>query len=141
MSTRLVGDLEAATAMHEDRLEQNPNLISLMGLNFKWWTPDSFPIDSDFWLRDPDGNLMVHPYHGAEWVGNFLNPKFQDLCIEKVVSIAACGLYDGLFVDGVGDGTGFHGRGFYPEITDQQIIDAYIAYFPGVFVSVYETIF
>ena len=132
LSTRLVGDLEAAIAMHEDRLEQNPNLISLMGLNFKWWAPDSFPIDSDFWLRDPDGNLMVHPYHGGEWVGNFLNPEFQDLCIEKVVSIAACGLYDGLFVDGVGDGTGFHGRGFYPEITDQQVIDAYIRIFRSI---------
>ena len=133
LSTHLVGDLEAAKAMHEDRLDQNPNLISLIGLNLEWEILRAFPLDSDFWLRDPQGNLMVHPYNGVEYTVNLLNPAYQDKCIEKVVGIAACGLYDGIFIDGLREnGTGYFGRRFYPEITDQQVIDAYTRIFGGI---------
>ncbi len=133
LSTRLVGDMAAATAMHEDRLKLNPNLISLISLNFEWQPPDALPVDSDFWLRDRQGNFIVHPYHGAEYVVNLLNLEFQEKCIQKVVSIAACGLYDGILVDSVrNNGTGFYGRRFYPEITDQQIIDAYTHIFSRI---------
>ena len=133
LSTHFVGDLEVATAMHEDRLKMNPNLISLIGMNFVWKTPDAFPVDSDFWLRDRQGNFIVHPYHGAEYVVNLLNPTYQDKLIEKVVGIAACGFYDGIFVDSLRiNGTGFQGRDFYPEITDQQVIDAYTRIFRGI---------
>ncbi len=132
LSTRLVGRLEDAAAMHEDRLQLNPNLISLIGLNFVWETLDAFPVDSDFWLRDPQGNLIEHA-NEVEYVVNLLNPVYQDKLIEKVVGIAACGLYDGIFIDSLyNNGIGFQGRDFYPEITDQQVIDAYTRIFKGV---------
>ena len=126
-------DINAAKAAHQRVMQMNPNMVLLWGLNFEWWTPEAFPIDSDFWLRDPDGNFVVHPWHGAEMPVNLLNPEYQDKCIEKVAAIAACGLYDGIIVDSLREnGTGFYGRRFYPEITEQQIIDAYTRIFRSI---------
>ena len=125
--------IQAAKTAHQHVMRLNSDMVLLMAVNFEWVVPDAFPMDSDFWLRDPQGNLLVHPYHGRERVANLLNPEYQDLYIERIVGIANCGLFDGIFVDSLGNnGTGFYGRQFYPEITDQQIIDAYTRIFRGI---------
>ena len=66
--------------------------------------------DSEYWLRDADGNIAVAYASGNnEPQVNFMLPEVQELIIKQVEGFAACGLFDGIIFDNVpGEDGGFH---------------------------------
>ena len=94
-------DLSDSTRIFEKYLERNPNMVSLMGLNFRWVTADELPSASDFWFRDSQGNRISHWLFDA-YVADLLNPEYQEKMVEQVIGIAKCGFYDGIMIDGLG---------------------------------------
>ena len=138
LATRFGGDLEHARAWREKQLALNPNLVFLatVPLQERHHTSE-FPPDSDVWLRHPDGELVDV---SGDYPFNILRPEVQQLLIDKIVGIAACGLFDGIWVDGfflngtVGwnaiyeELSTFAGR----EITGEDIIQIYRHIFRSV---------
>ena len=122
LATQLAGPLDRAHEVRQRRLKQNPNMIFLGGFGIHADWSDAFPPDSDFWLRDKNGNIVRKL--GNEPMINFLKPEVQDLFIKRIIAFARCGLYDGIFLDGFNhNGTGFVGRHLFP-FTDEEIIQA-----------------
>ena len=119
LSTRLTGDLPGVKWTRQQILNRNPNFITLLGVTFHYTTSsDHFPPDSDFWLGAKNQALW------GEWMIDFLNPKVQQLIIDRVVAIAECGFLDGILFDSFWhNGTRFPGREHFPQ-TDAEIIAA-----------------
>lgn len=128
VAVQLAGDLAHARLVRQRRLDQNPNMVFLRSFAIhERGSDDAFPPDSDFWLRDAQGQI-VRGKHG-EPMSNFLKPEVQALVVNRIVGIERCGLYDGVFLDGFAhNGTGFVGRHLYP-VTDEEIIQAYLNIF------------
>ena len=123
LATQLAGNLEYAREARQQWLDQNPNMVFLRSMLIQEYRPaDAFPPDSDFWLRDANGEIM------RKWTGsylvNFLKPEVQQLIIDRIIAIEQCGLYDGVMLDGFrAHGAGFSGRHLYPY-TKEEIIQA-----------------
>ena len=138
LSTRISGDLSAALSEREQYNQRNPNFIFLPGTTLHL-TPDldSFPPDSDLWLRDADGQIMKNYQPWDEYLLNILNPDVQQLLIDRIVAVAECGLYDGVLIDDLLE----HGLGYWGDEyigTDEEVIDAHAAIFAGVRARVRE---
>ncbi len=127
LSTRLVGDLESVKWTHQQIMNRNPNFITLPGVSFHYTTSsDHFPPDSDFWVGAKNNALW------GEWMIDFLNPKVQQLIIDRVVAIAECGILDGILFDSFWhNGTRFPGREHFPQ-TDAEIIAATTRILKGI---------
>jgi len=138
LATRFGGDLEHARAWREKQLALNPNLVFLATVSVG--EPPritDFPPGSDVLLRHPDGEIVdvTGDYHY-----NILHPEVQQLLIDRIVGIAECGLFDGIWMDGfflngtVGwnaiykELSTFAGR----EITGEDIIQIYRHIFRSV---------
>ena len=134
LAIRLSGDVAQAKAYRQQMLQQNPNMLFFVGVPFLTYTPSNaataFPADSDFWLRDRQGNIIQNA--NDEWMLNILNPALQDVQIERIVGFAKCGIFDGALLEGfTNHGIGAVGSQFYPVVTDvplteEAIIEAYI---------------
>ena len=139
VATSLAGALGRAREIRQRRLDQNPNMVFLGGVGLQQHhTLEAFPPDSDFWLRDSQGQIIrgniADEYRISfdEYLINFLKPEVQDLLAKRIIAIARCGLYDGIFIDGFhSNGTGFVGRHLHPS-TDEEIIQAYLNIFRAV---------
>ena len=138
LATRFGGDLEHARAWREKQLALNPNLVFLATVRVgEPARITDFPSDSDVLLRHPDGELVDVT---GDYYFNILRPEVQQLLIDRIVGIAACGLFDGIWVDGfflngtVGwnaiykELSTFAGR----EITGEDIIQIYRHIFRSV---------
>ena len=126
LSTRLSGNLEQAKAVRQKRLQLNPNMIFLNEIRIhNHGQLFAFPEDSDFWLRDNNGDVAVVELPlWNEYQIDFSKSHVQDHLVERIVAIAECGLFDGIMLDGFFlNGTGFVGRHFHPA-TDEEIIAA-----------------
>ena len=125
LSTRLGGDLELARAVHQKRRVLNPNMLFLFSINIYQMGEGDFPEDSDFWLRNDDGEIAVIEFpHWNEYQIDFSKTYVQDHLIKRIVGIAECGLFDGIMLDGfVHNGTGFVGRHLHTHVTDEEIIE------------------
>ena len=123
VATSLAGSLTPAREIRQRRFDQNPNMIFLGGFSIHQHSVvDALPPDSDFWLRDVQGQILRNS--GGEYLINFLKPEVQDLFIKRVIAYERCGLYDGIFFDGFNhNATGFVGRDRHP-VTDEDIIQA-----------------
>ena len=121
VAIRMAGDLEYALQVRQRKLDQNPNMIFLRDLEwFSTPTLDTYPIDSDFWLRDTDNQIVVQ--YGPSYQMDFFNPEFQDLLVKRIVAIANCGLNDGIFFDGFrNQGTGVAAKRVHDK-TDEEVI-------------------
>ena len=93
---------------------------------------DAFPPDSDFWLRDADGQIIKDDYvPWDQWLLDILNPELQQLIIERVVGIAECGYFNGVMFDSWAP---FH-FSIYEDlynIGNEEIIQAYITVLKGI---------
>ena len=122
LSTQLTCDLELAKAIRQRRLELNPNYLFLTAWTFYKNGRNAYPEDSNFWLRDAEGQIIENtgPWSGEVQI-DFIKPYVQDMMIEQIVSLYECGLFDGIMIDGfTNDGAGFIGREFHPA-TDEEI--------------------
>ena len=85
---------------------------------------EAFPPNSDFWLRDAQGQIVRNSLN--EYFFNFFKPEVQDLLIKRIIAIARCGLYDGVVLDSFNrHGTRPARERFYP-ITDEEMIQAHL---------------
>ena len=123
LATSLSGDLARARENRQRRLDHNPNMVFLVETRIhNHLRPEAFPPDSDFWLRDAQGNIVKNAFN--EHLINFLKPEVQDLIIKRIVAVARCGLYDGVMMNGFFlNGAGFLGRHLHAA-TDEEIITA-----------------
>ena len=93
---------------------------------------DDLPPDSDFWLRDADGQILKNidaPW--GEHTLDILNPELQQILIERVVGVAECGLFNGVLFDAF---VRYH-RGFYDKylgIDGEVVVEAYITILKGI---------
>ena len=122
LSTWLTGDLEQSQRIRQQRLALNPNLVSLRGIQFHNHADfDAFPPDSDFWVREADGSVQRNTVDWPEYNFNILLPEVQELLVNRIVGIAECGLYDGIFVDGFfkqGAGYDYNETASAPELIE-----------------------
>ena len=129
LSTQIGGDIRKASATRQRRLDLNPNMLFLVEIRIhNHQLSDAYPPDSDFWLRDKNGEIVFRRNPNAvgvsEYYIDFLKPHVQDKLIERIVAITGCGLFDGIMIDGFAhNATGFVGRGYY-NVTDEEIVNA-----------------
>ncbi len=134
LAIRFSGDIVQAREHRQQMLQQNPNMLFFLGVALHNHNPPvaatAFPADSDFWLRDRQGNIIQNA--NDAWMFNILNPALQNMLIERIVGFAKCGIFDGVLLDEMGNyGIGGSGHAFYPAITDvpltkEAIIEAHI---------------
>ena len=131
LRTSLTGNFANADEVRQRRLGQNPNMIFLGGFaNTAHPTVDAFPLGSDLWLRDENGQILTK--RDGKLLIDFVKPEFQDLMIRRAIAFARCGLYDGIMLDEFNHhGNGFGGRHLYPY-TDEEIIEAYTNVFQAI---------
>ena len=99
---QLAGNLNGARSRRDALLEMNPNMIFILELRMRDADPDS-PFykavydDSFSWIRDETGNRV------EGWPRSFLldftHPDQQDIIVQQALTVAQCGLYDGIFLD------------------------------------------
>ena len=137
VSTQIAGDLDRARELRQQRLNQNPNMIFLITIDIhNHFNIEDFPPDSDFWLRDAQGQVAQN--REDQYLINFLKPEVQQLIIDRTLAIDRCGVYDGIVFDGFyRNGSRFVGRRHYP-FTDDEIIKALLNIFRGIRAQVRE---
>ena len=133
LATRLSGNPEAVMEEYQKYAERNPNMLFIPAIGIGIYGGlDALPPDSDFWLRDADGQVIEN--EGAPWgeyTLDILNPEVQQLVIERVVGIAECGYFHGVMFD---TWVPYH-QYFYEKhfgIGDEEVIQAYITTLKGI---------
>ena len=98
---RLVGDIDRAIAQREELLAKNPNMIFLVNLRLRDAPRDKYPEDWFGWLRDENGNRIKRKRDPADdgYFIDFTQPAVQDVIVQQTISVAKCGLYDGIMFD------------------------------------------
>ena len=95
---RLFGRVDDAQWKRQHLLSKNPNFIKLVSLDYTAADPSDYPEDWQYWIRDENGN-RVQAYAGTSaFLIDFTHPVVQDIFIQKVLAVAKCGLYDGVFL-------------------------------------------
>ena len=120
------GYLGGARETRQRWLAQNPNMIFLHDVRiYHHDTPEAFPPNSDFWLRDAQGQIIRN--YANEYLIDFMKPEVQELLIKRIIALERCGLYDGVFLDGFSHNfIGFTGRGHFHHATDEEIIQVMV---------------
>ena len=98
---RLIGEVKRAIDEREDLLAKNPNMIFLVSLRLRSAGIDLYPEDWFGWLRDENGNRIKtrpDPAHRGYFI-DFTRSEVQDLIVQQAISVAQCGLYDGIMFD------------------------------------------
>ncbi|MYE90100.1 hypothetical protein F4X33_14010 [Candidatus Poribacteria bacterium] len=100
-------DLDAAIAKREEFLAKNPSMLFLAEIRI--WTAHPvlmYPEDWFGWARDEHGNPVSGDRFASypTYLIDIRLPEVQDIIIEQAISVAACGLYDGIYFDGWWEG-------------------------------------
>ena len=131
VATQRAGYLEGAREIRQRRLAQNPNMVFLRDIRiFNHQSLEAFPPNSDFWLRDAQGQIVRNSLN--EYFFNFFKPEVQDLLIKRIIAIARCGLYDGVLLDSFNRNGTRPTRERYYRITDEEMIQAHLKMFRAV---------
>ena len=105
----LIGDFQQAKARRDALLAFNPNAKLLVEVRYYGRVkPDDYPEDWPLWLRDENGNRIMNDIWGVALV-DFTLPETQRWVIDQAKAIAACGLFDGIFLDNWSEGQRLHG--------------------------------
>ena len=98
---QLVGDIDRAVAKREEILAKNPNMLFLVVLRLRGAGSGHYPEDWFGWLRDENGNRIKtsrDPANDGYFI-DFTQPAVQDVIVQQTISVAKCGLYDGIMFD------------------------------------------
>ena len=105
----LIGDFQQAKARRDALLAFNPNAKLLVEVRYYGRVkPNDYPEDWPLWLRDENGNRIMNDIWEVALV-DFTLPETQKWAIEQAQAIAACGLFDGIFLDNWSEGQRLHG--------------------------------
>ena len=95
------GDLGRAIAEREELLAKNPNMLFLVEIRHSTAHPHAqYPEDWPYWLRDKNGNPVRSSRTHQSYFIDFRIPEVQDIIVQQTISVAKCGLYDGIMFDG-----------------------------------------
>ena len=101
VGVHLTGDFQKAKEHRDVLLAYNPNAMFLVpviyysGVSARVHPEDG--VLQDLWLRDENGNRIVDNWGDA--LLDFTLPETQKWAIDQAKAIAACGLFDGIFLD------------------------------------------
>ena len=130
-ATRLADTSGTFFDIRRNAQQLNPDTLAIRSiLIHERFTDKAFPLDSPFWLRDNNGNIV----RKGTWepLTNFFLPEVQNLIVNRILAIERCGAYDGVFLDGFAhNGTGFVGRHLY-DATDEEIMQVWENIFEAV---------
>lgn len=117
------GSLDEARQKRAKLREYNPNLKLLCEVRYregryvaankkvKLWQQGFYPPDSEFWLKDKDGNFCPGWGEDADGDGtveldeihdmlvDFRNPKLHELIAQKALALKKTGVFDGIMLD------------------------------------------
>ena len=129
LSTQLAGlPGSGSYDLRRSAQQLNPDTIILASIPIYGRSAhDTFPLDSRFWLRDSNGEIVkrldggkLHPL-----VNPFL-PEVQDHFVNRILAIERCGVFDGVFLDEFyRNGTAFIGRHLY-DASDEELIQVWV---------------
>ena len=101
VGVHLIGDFQRAKERRDALLAFNPNAILLVPvIYYSGLSAHRYPEDGvlqALWLRDENGNRVVDSWGAA--LLDFTLPETQKYAIDQAKAIAACGLFDGIFLD------------------------------------------
>lgn len=95
---RILGDLDKAQHIRDQYISLNPNMLFLVATPFVYIGKDDKPDDWPYWMRDSEGNRVYETGWNAGMI-DFTHPSAQDWIVEKALTIARCGLFDGILLD------------------------------------------
>ena len=95
---RLFGRIDDAHWKSEYLLSKNPNFLRLVSLDYIDADPSDYPEDWHHWIRDANGDRVPAYAGGSTFLIDFTHPVLQDILVQKVLAVAKCGLYDGVFL-------------------------------------------
>lgn len=95
---RLFGRIDDAHWKREYLLSQNPNFLRLVSLDYIDADPSDYPETWPHWIRDENGDRVQAYAGGSTFLIDFTHPVVQDILVQKVLAVAKCGLYDGVFL-------------------------------------------
>ena len=95
---RLFGRIDDAHWKRDYLLSQNPNFLRLVSLDYIDAHPSDYPETWPHWIRDENGDRVRAYAGGSTFLIDFTHPVVQDILIQKVLAVAKCGLYDGIFL-------------------------------------------
>ena len=123
LSTELAGAMDRAIAYRSSNLDYNPNMIFLLEIRIhNHFNLDAFPPDSDLWLRDVNGNVLLNS--ADEHLMDFTKPELQHLMANRIIAVVRCGLIDGVLLNGLNrNGLGYVDRHLNPA-SDDEFIEA-----------------
>ncbi len=105
--SKLSGNLPKAIARRERLVAKNPNMLFLVGIRHLSAHPVVHYSEDWFgWVRDINGIPISEapPERSSRaYMVNFALPEVQDVIVGQAISVAQCGLYDGIFFDGWSD--------------------------------------
>ncbi len=105
--TKLTGNLPKAIARRERVVAKNPNMLFLVEIRHLSAHPVVHYTEDWFgWVRDINGIPISEapPERSSRaYMVNFALPEVQDVIVGQAISVAQCGLYDGIFFDGWSD--------------------------------------
>ncbi len=95
---RILGDLERAQHIRDQFMAINPNMLFIVATPILYIGKDDKPDDWPYWMRDAEGNRVYELGWNAGMI-DFTLPGAQDWIVEKAITIARCGLFDGIMLD------------------------------------------
>ena len=97
---QLTGNIKGLTAERDALLALNPNMIFLAAIRQRdAQTPNHYPEDWPYWVTDENGNPIRNYLHPNVYLMDITLPEVQDIIVEQAISVAKCGLFDGIFFD------------------------------------------
>ena len=133
LSTQLAGQVMGEVlSEYEKYALQNPNMLFFPAIAIHIRSGlDELPENSDFWLRDADGQVIKNEVPWDEYTLDILNPEVQQLVIEQVVGVAECGYFSGVYFDAWAPShIGVYEKHF--NIDAEVVIEAYINILKGI---------
>ncbi len=131
LSTQLAGNIEEVLEEYK-KYDKNPNMLFIPAIAVHGYQDDELPPETDFLLRDADGQIVIDDYRPWDvWMPDILNPKFQQLVIDRVGAVADCGFFDGVLFDSWDD-THFFFQSLHNTATEEEVIEAHITILKGI---------
>ena len=94
----LVAEVEHIQNERSEVQKLNPNHLLLAAIYYYGASPEVYPEDWPYWLRDENGD-RIQDVGWGELLIDWTHPNAQDHFVQQAVAIAKCGIYDGIFLD------------------------------------------
>ena len=99
----IAGDVDNAIQKRDQYHSINPNMVHLFDIAMRAAQINDFPKDWPYWIRDEHGDIFRERDLDGTVVTHglidFTHPVVQDMIVHQAITVARCGLYDGIMFD------------------------------------------